>query len=871
MRYTAPQMRGQHRARDVKRVDRKEDRTEDEYMAAAIALNVEERARILRDFPKTNSEARAVDTLFPRGKDGQLKRAIYTLGHLLMRIEQVPEVSPERIDDVREFVANAVGGKNAWATGVVMFIMLNTLTEPCYLHLKGYGLLTTPYSQWYSRWSNINDVIRNQMDKETWVFTDDDFAQCLYIGGLVGRPHREVDWDAEKIKRTQKAIPLKKHIPGKGFVDMDEADEKDMILAMLRKEAKFKIKKPQSLEEVYKKRMAWMKPGSLSGEKTVLDTAPEVKAALSELGVKVTRNTTKLSVAETAGYDMVENLLDMEPIHLAKMHTKGQENGKIRSIQASVYSHYVLGSYWSMYLETTLQLRGSTMNKPNSQLLAEKEDRRQASADPRLVKVCADYPDFGATHSGRQQRLVLECILQVAIEQGFQPDEEFMRVHNWYSRSFENQYLMRPDDKTWFKSDVGMFSGVVQTTLFNTVLNRSLEYHYLRTLQSMGSPVAMLKSYGLGDDSWGCFATREEASSFLAVIPLCGKDLNPLKQLVSSRASEYLREWYMGGKVTGCATRALAMLVSGNVESNIPSAGVVRIRELYETFCTLAIRLFNRPLCQWFFEDLATYEARRGAIGRRSVLAYMYGAQRDGGLALYPIYQMPGKEQMRTRGEEGDSAGQEAEDIEAARLLVLHNIQNRFRGSRDQTQEMEKQYHLTWKHNGQKRATARLAAQHIVDRNKNTSLLHDELEANIRASRYTEDVWLGQENVLQRAQKVRLSPREVDKQYNKVVHEDQILLSELGQFAKVVPFVTEESLATAAASIGEKYSISQAHVLRVMRSLSVLKGSTLEYVPRPYLSAEMMGLYTNWQVVNKLGSSSILPEWLPELAKCYRT
>jgi len=842
---------------------------EDEFLAAQMAIVKSEREDILRRMPEGHAEIKMVDACFPRGEDEHMKRAVYTIGNLASKVKYMPGLSEEQREDIGTFLINGQGGKNSWAVGVVMYILLNTLTPRCYKYLKEYGLLTTSYREWNAKWSAVNDVIRSRMDSEDWDHTDEDFVQCLYLGGLVGSPHRSSDWEAEVKKRSEPQPPLRKYGP-QGFEDMGRDDVKEMIKDGLRAHATFRAKKVQSFKDVYLDRMVWMKAGSMSGEQTVMDTDPELKSKLESMGLKVSRNTTKLSVAERVDSDWMMSVLDMEPVHLAKVHDKKKENGKIRSIQASAYSHYVIGTYISMYLEKTMTLDSATMNKPNFQLLEEKETRRSASQDKESYKVCADYPDFGATHTGEQQEIMLECMLEVAVEQGFQPTEEFLRIHTWYKKSFLNQYWLQPDTKEWHRATTGMFSGVVFTTGFNTIMNVALRRHYVKTLSLMGCPITMRKNFELGDDGWNETVSREEAESYIAVIPLVGKELNPIKQLISRRGSEYLREWYMNGKVLGCPTRALAMLVGGNIESNSASAGKIRIRELYEGFATLAHRQFNRKLCQWLFEDLAVYEVRRGALGRRKVLTYLYTSAAHGGLALYPIYKMPFFPTNRSTGSGAYSESEaESEVDQVAKEILDAKAHNRFKGSKDYVSKVESDYGVTWKSRGKARAISTTAAGYIVSGNKNVDLQHAELELEVRLAEWNLSTWHRHADELQRAQLVSVSPRDVDKQYWKLSHEDQALLSELGQLVKITRFMDDQSVERIASRVAGRYMIPVTRVKQVMRYLSVLKGDTLEYTPTPYMSAEIMGMYTNWKVISKLDRGLTLPRWLPELAACY--
>ncbi|ARQ84133.1 hypothetical protein [Alternaria botybirnavirus 1] len=856
--------------RDIKAAERRQAKRDEEAMSAAIAINLSERERMIRDFPADMAEARAIDMLFPRGKDAELKRAPYTIGSLLFKLRTSPILTRQMKADISTFIRAGAGGKNAWAVAVVQFITMHELTTDAYEKLVELGLLTTPYEHWNDKWSNINDMFRNMVHTESWPFSETDFPQCLYLAGFVGRPHREADWEEEKRKRSAQPAPLRKYT-SKGFVDMTEEDEKRMILNFLYSEASFRTKRVQPFEEYYKSRAEWMIRGSMSGEKTVLDTLPEVRSKMAEFGLKVQQNTNKVHVAEKVDYEWFKSVLEMEPVHLAKAHTKGQENGKIRSIQGSVYSHYVIGNYWSRHLETTMTLKHATMNKSNSQLLLEKEDRRLASLDSSTTKVCLDYPDFGATHSLRQQSLVLDCMLEVAVAQGFKPTDEFLTIHQWYRDSFKNQWWTHPGTTEWYKTTMSMFSGVVQTTCFNTVLNGAMRMHACETLNKMGSPVLMKRNYELGDDGWAEFATREQADAYIAVFPLIGKTLNPIKQLVSCFASEYLREWYINGKVYGCFARALAMLVSGNVESTIASAGLTRIRELYESYCTLHLRLANAKACQYYFEDLATYEARRGTLGRHAVLRFCYAPADVGGLALRPIHSLPKDILADRQYKEGEMPTFEDQEKRAADVLLGDKVHNLFKASRDYINIVERKHNVTWKHSGKAKATALVAASGITTGAKVTQATHEELEflvlqcgwRKISESEIMDEVF--------ESRPVSIGVHEIERQFHKATVEDKILLSELSKLSKIFKFMSDETQDRVINDISEANNIPASRIRKTLQSLKYLRGEGFEYAPKSLLNSELMGIYSQWKVITSFGKARSLPKILLDLSPAYHT
>jgi hypothetical protein len=816
---------------------------------------------LLTKWKLSKEEVKELDAYYPRGADAALKRAPYTAANLWNKRRVLCRDSA-RIQDMEVAYANAAYGKNAWLVTLGLYIISHTLSDGAWKLLKEQGILVTSYEHWNSKWASFNDIIRNQWAEGTFPHTNEDLPQMLYLANMVGRPHREVDWDDEVQKRTRVLSEIK--VPSaQGMRELTIGELETEIMATLLAEGTLKVKKVQTFEQFYKARANWMIKGSASGERTVIAEYHDVLKELKELGVAIRPRAAKTDVAEYVTYQEILDVLDDIAVHLAKAHTKGNEHGKLRAIYGSLYTHYVLGSFWSLYLEDTVQLRSASMNKDNSVLLEESMARSTSCKNGRWI-VCLDYADFNAQHTGAAQECVLNTIYKWACLKGFTPTGEFSKIHEWYSSSFRNQWFQRPDNHKWVKALSGMFSGVRQTTLFNTVLNLTYHRIALKTCYEMGSMVRCPAAYVLGDDGWVEFYTEEEARQYLAAAKLGGMEINALKQLLSKGRGEYLRLIYdKDGKVRGCPVRSLASFVHGNVETNTASMGQQRIAEMYSQACMLTRRGLDRSTWQNIFEDLAVYEIGYiGQVSRGQCLTYLYGTKQTGALGLMPIYRTKyiGKIPSETVEEEATTIS--AADQLAA-LMLKEKLANHFKASKDFATLMEEEYDVVWKYEGKKHATALIAAQNLTDGSQKKESAHEQLLAKVLLAKIDRQEWARAMDWDFNIGGPSIGPTNIEKQYRKQRLAEERIISLVTKISSVAHYITDESKTRVIRAISAKLDVPLAAVKAAFKSSGAMKETMVDYIPKPDMVPEMEGIYTQWLVINKdTNRTTAIPRWI---------
>lgn len=814
----------------------------------------------------TKDEVKRLDTYYPRGADAGLKRAPYTAANLWVRRRIICK-DENKLNHLLQLYKNAAYGKNAWLVTLALYLLTNTLSEPAYQELVDAGILNTPYEHWNSKWGSYNDLVRNRWAAGTFEHTSEDLPQMLYIANMVGRPHRDVDWDDEVVKRKRRIGEIKV-ATAVGMVHLSEEELEHEILATLLAEGSLKVKKVQPFEGFYKDRASWMIKGSAAGERMLVNEYKSVLSEVKELGVTVRQRATKTDVAEYVTYQEILDVLEGISIHLAKAHTKGNEHGKLRAIYGSLYTHYVLGSYWSHYLEDTMQLKSASMNKDNSTLLEETMQRIRSCENGRWI-VCLDYADFNSQHTGTAQRSVLRAVYKWACMKGFKPTAEFSKIHDWYSESFTNQWFQRPDTREWVKVESGMFSGVRQTTQFNTILNLTYHRLALRSCYAMGNVVRCPATYVLGDDGWVEFYTEEEAKTYLAAAKLGGMELNALKQLVSQGRGEYLRLIYdKDGKVRGCAVRSLASFVHGNVETNTPSMGAQRISEMYSQACMLVRRGLSRRAWQCIFEDLSVYEiGYAGQVSKRQCLRYLYGTKSAGALGLMPIDKKVYLGTDASKIEEEEEA--ELSAVDALALSLLQNkAVNKFKASSEFVDRIESEYQVVWKYQGKKQATARIAAQNLADGVQSKETAHTQLLAQVLCARMDKQKWLNALNWDRSIGGPSIGPENIEKQYRKQRIAEDKIIGLVTKISGVAHFMTDESTVKVQKIMSAKLDVPLQAVKAAFKSAGSMKVTAVDYVPKPELVPELEGIYTQWLVINKdENRTTTIPRWVSDFSK----
>nr|QUE49191.1 MAG: cap-pol fusion protein [Sclerotinia sclerotiorum botybirnavirus 2-WX] len=858
------------KTKSKKRVVKKEG----DWYSESIAYNAKVKSQRKNDknFIETlnfqamsDDEKKRVDALYPRGHDAEIRRAPYTVANLIAEMFTPQDTTISERRWIRRRLLTGIGGKNAWMVSCLLTIYGNALSTPAWNELIDMGFLDTPYSQWNAKFGSYNDILRNQWSRGEFKHTPDDFPQMLYIATLVGRPNREVDWKAEDEKRMKVVPEIKCRMRGK-MVELSTAQLRTRLRKMFETEGTLKVRPVQKFEDMYRTRYQWMIGGSMAGERTVVDTDPVMKKKLEEQGFQAPHHSTKKHIAERVSFEEVAAVLEMHPVNLAKGHTKGNENGKLRAIYGSLFSQYVIGRYWSYHIEQNVTFKSASMNKPNSQLLRETEDRTRVCANGDWV-VCLDYTDFNASHSLKLMRLIIEVATEWAISKGFKPTEEFLKISDWYAKSFENSWYYNPESKEWVRVLSGLFSGLPQTTFDNTVANLTYDQCYFDSLRQAGIEITPTSRYVLGDDGWVSFKTKEEADLYLTAAKMGGIETNEIKQLVSKGRGEYLRLLYDNdGMIRGSPLRALANICHGSVESSVPSVGRTRIQELHSNISVLVRRGFVRSKMHRMFENLAYYEVNGKLERSVPVQDLLYGTRETGGLALVPIDSVGYDSKKRL-----DLAVPEKENNnvdEIAKVIFDTKGQKKFRSSSDFVNKIEERYSITWKFQGKGNATAMLAARNAVEGTQDQRYEHQILLVQARTARV--DIKALRRGFEWKDQKTtfNMSADDIEKLFGKAIANDDRVLSSISPYIRVIRYMNDECREKFITQLAAETGVTLATIKQGIKSLASLGGENIDYLPTPYLSQELLGVLSKWRTIRQFTGEREFydPQWIIDLA-----
>jgi hypothetical protein len=386
----------------------------------------------------------------------------------------------------------------------------------------------------------------------------------MYLQGMAGRPFAESDIDKDLLSRGVDTPQT--HI----FGVSDYSLERMIQYTLLKEVRSFGKRNTESFEEFYARRVEWMRDGAAF---TKLETDYEKGAPKS-----------KKTLMQQIPFSTIKAVLETDPIHEAKGHLKGKEVGKVRAIIGSTYEHYVIGSYISSKLEDGLVLRHSPGNKGARELLKEMLARVEACRRDHWV-ACLDYTDFNSQHTSHEQASVIR---ELAKFSPYSKDAEFMKIVEWYAKSFYNQWVEHGDLRVNAKK--GLFSGVRATSLINTILNLTYHHEYVRRVLKERAGRRMYAHYNFGDDGWVEFNTEDAAIAYCRIAGESGSQINPGKQMIKKGAGEFLRVMYDETGARGCPVRAIENMVFGNTERRERPYREEKLEILYEQLSTIVRR-----------------------------------------------------------------------------------------------------------------------------------------------------------------------------------------------------------------------------------------------------------------------------------------
>jgi len=290
----------------------------------------------------------------------------------------------------------------------------------------------------------------------------------------------------------------------------------------------------------------------------------------------------------------LDQILNEQPGIYAKPHTKRNElGGKLRAIYGVNFEHYVICSAVSGAIETITA--GGPLFKPCSSggkmevfLTALNKSKQEGAW------LSFDYSDFNMAHRHDYQAAVYEAYDELFASGVAQyAGSRLQRAVRWLRAACQNQYVWWPpvvgNEPGYTRVYQGLFSGVRDTTLLNTILNATYAKFVGASAARHGVPMTIEAGYYYGDDVLLRLQSDYQAVAWIAFALHVGLRANPQKCLVDTGTGEFLRV-QVGSSLNGSLARSVANLINGNWESVRARSPVERLAELLASYWVLKRR-----------------------------------------------------------------------------------------------------------------------------------------------------------------------------------------------------------------------------------------------------------------------------------------
>lgn len=497
----------------------------------------------------------------------------------------------EKTEFLKNVTDNAPAGPEEWHAARRTITALLPDVAPIMRATDQYG-----YNQSIPVGKAIHEAAREKFPADIEIETN-----AMYLQGLSGRPLSNSDITSQLTSRTGNVD--ESHI----FKMSDEQIEQLVGDTLTSEVISWGKVSSETFEEFYARRIEWMRAGAAF---TTLEVDYEPGAPKN-----------KKSLMQQISFTQILEVLGSPPIHRAKAHLKGKENGKVRAILGSAYEHYVIGSFISSKLEEGIVFKNSPMNKRPRELVKESL-ARVASCNSRRWIACLDYTDFNAQHTSHEQATVIRELFK---NSPYQADKEMATIVDWYARSFYNQWIHHGD--VVYKANKGLFSGVRVTSLINTVLNLAYHREYCKRLRKESLANSVIGNYNFGDDGWVEFNRESTAIAYCRIAAQSGSQINPGKQMIKHGAGEFLRVMYSRDSAKGCPVRSIENMVFGNTERSDRPYREEKLDILYGQLSVIVRRGADPEACEKLLISEGNYLLGKEDVNATDdqVKAYLYG------------------------------------------------------------------------------------------------------------------------------------------------------------------------------------------------------------------------------------------------------
>nr|CAH2618953.1 RNA-dependent RNA polymerase [Heterosiphonia pulchra toti-like virus]CAI5383927.1 RNA-dependent RNA polymerase [Heterosiphonia pulchra toti-like virus] len=380
------------------------------------------------------------------------------------------------------------------------------------------------------------------------------FNALLGLSNFGAKAYRDADWAEERrvLEQPPPTITLSGSRATRADWSKLIADE---IAEMWDNEAA--KRKVRNRQDWWADRANWTVAGSAAGAGSVLNTLKSLKG--------VVKRPSKQEYVECLGHKWPEAVLRRRPRLRCIPHTKRNEmGGKFRAIYGVDTEHYLISCHYTEValagLRSALGLGGEGERSPERVVWSTAIQTNST----RAVKGSWDYANFNMQHSIENIKLVYRSIAD-CIRGCTTPDvaDEYREELEWLGTSLENGEIFDHSTGTWFTPKHGLLSGVRDTTLINTILNRV----YVRAVNQEADERGITRAFNVnchGDDVIMDHTSVTDGWAWQKLAMSMGFKASPHKCLVAKGRAEYLRNYFRNGHCGGQLGRALTSWVLEN-------------------------------------------------------------------------------------------------------------------------------------------------------------------------------------------------------------------------------------------------------------------------------------------------------------------
>jgi hypothetical protein len=314
----------------------------------------------------------------------------------------------------------------------------------------------------------------------------------------------------------------------------------------------------RSIKTWWKQRRAWMPSGS-SSMRHRLKAYKEM-----DYRIKKSDRPNKKTVVETISFEQFKEVLESDPISIARVSTKPEPGFKRRALYASDDMSVFIASYASADVEKCMNIDGMVAKQTPMDTVewtvAMQRCNRNA-IDPMWVSL--DYSDFNKEHSK-----VALALLNLELCKGWmryrkQKSRDIILQKAycslWTARAHLNAWVAYPG-KEIQRDYSGLWSGHRDTARDNTMMHYIYGQMMRRAVLETTGKKVITKYVGIcGDDEDMLHESTENAMLYLGAHAVCGYTINPHKQIVDFEVHEFLQRYAAAGRLP---MRPLAPMVA---------------------------------------------------------------------------------------------------------------------------------------------------------------------------------------------------------------------------------------------------------------------------------------------------------------------